>query len=55
MRAWHLTGLREPTCRSAVATMAVCTAADPTLLASLLDEQAASPGTERQMSAHNLV
>jgi adenylate cyclase len=35
--------------------MAVCTAADPTLLASLLDEQAASPGTERQMSAHNLV
>ncbi|MEA2916122.1 MAG: adenylate cyclase, partial [Bradyrhizobium sp.] len=34
--------------------MAVCTATDPTLLASLLDEQTASPGIERQ-SAHDLV
>jgi adenylate cyclase len=35
--------------------MAVCTAADPTLLASLLDEQSSSPSAERQMSAHDLV
>jgi ABC-type cobalamin transport system ATPase subunit len=34
--------------------MAVCTAADPTLLASLLDEPASSLGTERQISAHDL-
>jgi adenylate cyclase len=32
--------------------MAVCTAADATLLASLFDEQTASRGSERQMSAH---
>jgi adenylate cyclase len=32
--------------------MAVCTAADATLLASLFDEQTASPGSKRQMSAH---
>jgi adenylate cyclase len=35
--------------------MAVCTAADATLLASLFDEQTASRGSERQMSAHDLV
>jgi adenylate cyclase len=35
--------------------MTVCTAADPTLLASLLDEQATSPTTEQQMSLHDLV
>jgi adenylate cyclase len=32
--------------------MTVCTAADATLLASLFDEQTASPGSKRQMSAH---
>jgi adenylate cyclase len=35
--------------------MAVCTAADATLLASLFDEQTASRGSERQMSARDLV
>src|SRR6266446_4046590 len=35
--------------------MTVCTAADPTLLAGLLDEQAPSPGTERPVSAHHEV
>jgi adenylate cyclase len=34
--------------------MTVCTAPDPTLLASLLDEQATSPATEQQMSLHDL-
>ena len=34
--------------------MTVCTAADPTLLASLLDEQAAASGTERAVSAEDL-
>jgi adenylate cyclase len=33
--------------------MTVCTAADPTLLACLLDEQAPSPGTGRPVSAHH--
>ena len=32
--------------------MAVCTAADATLLASLFDEQTTSPSSKRQMSAH---
>jgi hypothetical protein len=36
-------------------SMAVCTAADPTLLASLLDEQGPAPGTERPVSAHDLM
>jgi adenylate cyclase len=35
--------------------MTVCTAADPTLLASLLDEQGPAPGTERPVSAHDLM
>jgi adenylate cyclase len=35
--------------------MTVCTAVDPTLLASLLDEQAAAPATEQENSAHDLV
>ena len=35
--------------------MTVCTAADPTSLASLLDEEGASPGTERPVSAHDLM
>jgi adenylate cyclase len=35
--------------------MTVCTAADPTLLASLLDEQGPAPGTERLVSAHDLM
>jgi adenylate cyclase len=35
--------------------MTVCAAADPTLLASLLDEQGASPGPERSVGAHDLV
>ncbi len=34
--------------------MTVCTAADPTLLAGLLDEQTAAPGTERPVSAEDL-
>src|SRR5204863_49521 len=34
--------------------MTVCAAADPTLLAGLLDEQASSPGTERPVSAPGL-
>ena len=34
--------------------MTVCAAADPNLLAGLLDEQASSPGTERPVSAPGL-
>ncbi len=35
--------------------MSVCAAADPTSLAGLLEQKPPSPGTERPVSAHDLV